>query len=99
MTQKNADETQANDPPVLHKDIWFNCIFPRLDRYDVLALASASKEARQLVFEYLFKQKRFSTSINQQIKTLTHITDNRYGSYAPPIEYQLNVSLGGTRAA
>lgn len=99
MNTKNADGTQANDPSVLHKDIWFNCIFSELDRYDLLTLASASKEARQLVFEYLFKQKKFSTSINQQIKNLTVTTDNRYASPAPPIEFELNAKLGGTRAA
>ena len=99
MTQKNADGTQANDPPLLHKDIWFNCIFPLLDRRTLLRLASTSKEARQLVFENLFRIKSFSTSINQEIKNLTDITDNRYASGAPPIEFELNVKLGGNREA
>lgn len=79
----------------LPKDVWFNYILPFLDKKSLYALASASKEARQMIFAMLFSDKAFSSRINRRIERLTVITDNRLpGCHMPTSEFELSIILG-----
>lgn len=93
MTQARNEQA----PPVLQKDVWYNIIFPLLPKSDLYVLSSVSKEARQLVFAYLFKQKDFYAHINNDIECLDRAIAIRSTPGQPAgFETALHAAIGNT---
>lgn len=86
----------SNTAPVLPKDVWAAKILPLLEVKDLYKLASASKEARQLVFGWLFASRYFGYLLNNKIQRLQNITEYRLPLFRPNNEFELSLLFGDT---